>query len=92
MLVVVTLLKSLEQRFCLHRAIEKLKKFKEVEVAFGKNLDYFYKNLYEKVDILKTYYLLGEIELISSLINDDFYSRMNKSGKEILEDKKRNLN
>lgn len=50
------------------------KMFGKVSREFAQNVDYFYKNQYDEINILKTYLLLGKLELISSIIDDEYYS------------------
>lgn len=65
--------------------------FRDIANEFGQNIEYLYSSHYEKIDILKTYYLLGKMELINSIINDSFYLKMNRVGKKIIEDKIKGL-
>src|SRR5699024_6993543 len=46
------------------------KKFMNIASEFGQNVDYFYKNQYDKIDIMETYLLLGKLELINDIVRD----------------------
>src|SRR5690625_4857475 len=63
------------------------KTFKSVAEDFARNVDYFYKNQYDKIDIMKTYLLLGKLEIINNIINDDYFSNMYRYGKRVIENK-----
>lgn len=60
------------------------KMFRNVAKEFAQNVDYFYKNQYDEINILKTYSLLGKLELINSLIADEYYSNIYNSGRRVI--------
>ena len=63
------------------------KKFMNIASEFGQNVDYFYKNQYDKIDIMETYLLLGKLELINDIVRDEYLSNMYQGGKRVLENK-----
>lgn|SRR5690625_3080156 len=63
------------------------KMFGKVSREFAQNVDYFYKNQYDEINILKTYLLLGKLELISSIIDDEYYSDIYNSGRVVIANK-----
>lgn len=63
------------------------KMFKSVATEFGQNVDYFYKDQYDKIDVMKTYLLLGKLELINNIVRDEYISNIYQSGKKVLENK-----
>lgn len=64
---------------------------KNIAKEFGQNVDYFYKDQYEKIDILQTYLLLGKLELINNIIDDEYYFQLYKQGRRIIDTKKKEL-
>src|SRR5690625_482337 len=61
--------------------------FKNIAYEFGQNVDYFYKNQYDKIDVMETYLLLGKLELINDIVRDEYLSNMYQGGKRVLESK-----
>lgn len=61
--------------------------FMNVAKEFAENVDYLYKNQYDRLNILKTYSLLGKLELINRFIDDEYYSNIYNSGKRVIANK-----
>ena len=55
--------------------------FKEITIAFNKHLKDVYNNDFEKIDLLTTFILLGKLELISNLTEDQSYRYVYEAGR-----------
>lgn len=62
-------------------------RFKTIAQEFGQNVDFFYKNQYDKIDVMKTYLLLGKLELINDIVRDEYLLNMYQGGRRVLERK-----
>src|SRR5699024_5702138 len=77
--------KNSEGTFAFKTDVNSLnKKFKSIAYEFGQNVDYFYKNQYDKIDVMETYLLLGKLELINDIVRDEYLSNMYQGGKRVL--------
>lgn len=65
--------------------------FKEITIAFNKHLKDVYNNDFEKIDLLTTFILLGKLELISNLTEDQSYRYVYEAGRAGLETKIENI-
>lgn len=80
--------KNSEGTFAFKTDVSNLnKEFKGIAYEFGQNVDYFYKNQYDKIDVMGTYLLLGKLELINDIVQDEYLSNMYQAGKRVLENK-----
>ncbi len=62
-------------------------RFKTIAQEFGQNVDFFYKNQYDRIDVMKTYLLLGKLELINDIVRDEYLLNMYQGGRRVLERK-----
>lgn len=65
--------------------------FKEITIAFNKHLKDVYNNDFEKIDLLTTFILLGKLELISNLTENQSYRYVYEAGRAGLETKIENI-
>lgn len=65
--------------------------FKEITIDFNKHLKDVYDNNFEQIDILTTLILLGKLELISNITEDQSYRYVYEAGKAGLETKIKNI-
>jgi len=80
--------KNSEGTFAFKTDISSLnKRFKTIAQEFGHNVDYFYKNQYDKINIMETYLLLGKLELINDIVQDEYLLNMYQGGKRVVENK-----
>lgn len=84
--------KNSEGTFAFKTDINSLKRnFKTIAREFGQNVDFFYKNQYDKIDVTKTYLLLGKLELINDIVRDEYLLAMYQGGKRVLKKKTEEL-
>lgn len=80
--------KNSERTFTFKTDVNNLnKEFRNIANEFGQNVDYFYKKQFDKMDIIKTYILLGKLELINDVVQDEYLSNMYQGGKSVFENK-----
>lgn len=72
--------------------VNSLEMFEKISMDFGHNVNYFYNNEYEKIDVLKAYRLLGMLQLITDITGNSHYKKMCKAGEVVINRKIKEYN